>query len=1154
MPLLRAALTSLATLFFFATVASANPDFTWSPAAPVAGSPVQFAGICPGGCIPEEWKWSIAGSVISTSQNHIYTFAAAGAYAVKLEVRFGATWYPVTKTLNVSPAAAPGGPFHGTWSGTAHITCTANTGQTFSTHTSTTWSISQNGSVLSGTVNVPQATVEDECTKTLNLILPLSASANGNSFSGTVTSPEGEALAISGSVSGSSLSAALDTDGTDIMFTATRASSAPRGGLVGTWSGTYNDTISSTQCGSVSSSGPMVLTLFQEGEAVTASGSLVNIRRPCSNDLETEQFATALHLSGNRLSGTEVISDPSGGEYRTVIEATVSGGTITGTARYSGPVDQGTTTFTLTNSSALPLVQSFTATPEVVPAGQSVTLAWTTLNSSSVSIDHGAGSQPAAGSLRVTPTTTTTYTLTATNASGATTSSSITVTVNSAALVSVSSRPNGLLQLPGTSGATDRYVVENNGGTATTVTLSQDGDFFSQSPVQFTLAPGASQEVTIVAKERPAGAYSGTSTVAGTGVPPGLTIAIKLLVDTAPSGTTNVVPANNRVDTVGAAASLLTGTASFTNSGTSAVDAIVVSDQPWLIPQAAPLNIPPGGEAQATFTIDPALRSDAANPIGSLFANLTLRYLAGQGTSGAARALNGSSTTSTSVTVIHTVAPVSSLAEPPPLSPGEIAIFLAGMGHVTGSVGVFLSDLTLLNRASSGTVSDLRLFFSPISGGAGLTALVPSLAGNEPLALADVVKSVFKYESHNGSMQIRTKDIDKISVSANVFNSSDPKGTYGTVIPPFRSDRAVSPGGSVYLTGLRADATSHTNLYIQETSGSPVTVRVEFRDASGAAVGAPQMHTIGAFKLIQLGRVVPDGAVSSIVTSDASSTGRFLAYATPVDRASGDTWAVADWARLGGFSNSEPVVIPVAGAAPGANNTYFRTDLAIMNSGTTTASGTLTYYGRSGERVERAVSIAAGSTTVLDDVVTTFFNVPAPTVGFILLVPDKGAFVLNSRTYTTVSGSAATFGTSIAAIPVASSLRLGQIRQFGGIEDSALGTIQSARPGTFRTNFGILETSGETVTVRVTARYVHATGASRTAAVAAASKEYTLAPRQFLQLSRVTHELIGPSRDVSLGDLRGVRVDFQVVSGTGSVVVFTSSVDNGTGDSTTRTE
>jgi hypothetical protein len=60
-------------------------------------------------------------------------------------------------------------------------------------------------------------------------------------------------------------------------------------------------------------------------------------------------------------------------------------------------------------------------------------------------------------------------------------------------------------------------------------------------------------------------------------------------------------------------------------------------------------------------------------------------------------------------------------------------------------------------------------------------------------------------------------------------------------------------------------------------------------------------------------------------------------------------------------------------------------------------------------------------------------------------------------------------------------------------------------------------------------------------------------PNQFIQINGITADILGAARD-TFGDLRGVEADFQVISGDGAVAIYTSSTDNGTGDSILRTE
>ena len=78
-------------------------------------------------------------------------------------------------------------------------------------------------------------------------------------------------------------------------------------------------------------------------------------------------------------------------------------------------------------SASLPVINSFSATPQQVHLGVSTTLAWDVSGASQLSIDNGVGVQ-AGHSVALTPSATTTYTLTATGLGGDTTAQ-VTVTV-----------------------------------------------------------------------------------------------------------------------------------------------------------------------------------------------------------------------------------------------------------------------------------------------------------------------------------------------------------------------------------------------------------------------------------------------------------------------------------------------------------------------------------------------------------------------------------------------------------------------------------------------------------------------------------------------------------------------------------------------------
>lgn len=701
----------------------------------------------------------------------------------------------------------------------------------------------------------------------------------------------------------------------------------------------------------------------------------------------------------------------------------------------------------------------------------------------------------------------------------------------------------------GTDLAHTSYTAFNWGDESTTITMDQEGNFFTQSPQSFTLAPWSLQPVELRGKVAPVGLHRGRSFLLGTGVPPSLDEGqlVQMLVFETESSAEAPQPESTRIDTTAGGPQ----TVRFDNPGTVPVDAIVSSDQPWIVPASGKVTIPAGGSANVEFTIDRSKRPDADAPLGSVFGRLVLAHSAGSaaGKAGArSPAQSGGAAPPSLVTVVDTAAPAASETGIPPLGENELALFIPGVGHVDGSVGTFISDLSFVNLDLFDTLDDIDLYFKPVPGSTGTgtqKASLSSLAPNQPIALADLVHTVFDNTSQIGSLQLRASNVGDIGVTATVFNKSNPAGSYGTTIPVFRSDRGAGSSDTIYLTGLARSATSHTNLYIQEVSGSAVGVTTRFLGEAGNVVST-RSDEVPAFALVGLNNVIPEGAVSAALTVSGGA-GKFFAYATPVDDLSGDTWAVSDWSRQFGYSRSEPVVIPVTGALRGGNQTFFRTDAAIMNTGSTTATGTLRYYDRTGPEYDEQISLAPQETLVYENITESLFGITSDTVGHMTFTPSSGEVVITSRNFTTEAGGQATYGSGVPTLAASSALDAGDVTRFGGIADTARGTIEGGAPATFRTNFGMVETSGNSVTVRVTLHFdIPGTLASQRAV---ASHDYVLGAHEFLLVQNVARAILGEDRETILGDLSNLEVEFEHVAGTGRAMVFTSSVDNGTGDS-----
>lgn len=721
------------------------------------------------------------------------------------------------------------------------------------------------------------------------------------------------------------------------------------------------------------------------------------------------------------------------------------------------------------------------------------------------------------------------------------------------ASVILSSNPSAIVLTAnsGTGGSTS-YTLTNIGDVSTNVSLTQNGSFFTQAPASFAIAGGGSQTITIsVGPQTQNGTNTGASLPQGSGVPVGLSVPVKLLVAPPPTaGTPNVIATIDRIDVSAARGQNPRGSATFQNIGTAIATGVPSSDVPWIIPDpTGVISIPQGGTISIGFTIDRSQRPDGTQPTGSVLGTLSFVYSTTR--AGARQTLDGSPSLSASVPVSDTVKPPTSNSVIPPLAQGEVALLVPGVGNVVGSGGkLFVSDMTLLNRSPLSSVPDAKLFYIAPDGQT-TQANLDSISPSGSVSLANVVSTVFNKSQQVGTMMIRSSQVSNMVVNATIFNDNNPKGRYGTVIPILRSDRAVSPGQRLVIGGMKRDATSHTNVYVQEMSGTLTFATARFLDANANQVGQSLPLTIQPFALTQAVFAVPPGAVTAVITND--SGGKILSYATPVDDAEGggDTWAQADWNRQYSMSGTEPLLVPVAGAAPGANNTYFRTDLAITNTGSSTSTAKVRYTAGA-LVVEKSVNLAPLATSVLDDVVAVFLGVTPPSIGSIVVTPQGGTFTVTSRTYSSTQGSLATFGTATPTVALGSGLVAGQSRLIAGLEDSKLSTVNAKTPKTARTNFGFVETKGQPAKVKVS--LLLNDGRSLAFGQAKGSITIDLAANQFLLVPSMTKTILGDARETQFGDLKNVMVKFEVIGGTGGVVPFVTSTDNGTGDTILRNE
>ncbi|HUP48944.1 MAG TPA: proprotein convertase P-domain-containing protein [Thermoanaerobaculia bacterium] len=246
-----------------------------------------------------------------------------------------------------------------------------------------------------------------------------------------------------------------------------------------------------------------------------------------------------------------------------------------------------------------------------------------------------------------------------------------------------------------------------------------------------------------------------------------------------------------------------------------------------------------------------------------------------------------------------------------------------------------------------------------------------------------------------------------------------------------------------------------------------------------------------------------------------------------VDAAPADLAMVVSWGLLIQFAGDEPAeqrpaiagrrqVVPVAGHGPGANATFFRTDLRMLSRGIRETEVLLIFTpsGMDGRNDFAAVRtlIRPEAVLVLDDVVRTLFATAGPGQ-----IEVAGEVIASTRTWT--PGEGGTFGLFAPAIPVEEAVGEG--------ETSAV--VHLLGGPAFRSNIGFAEVAGGSG--RVSFRYRDAAGEILTV--------HPVAPHTHFQAAVPAAAFQGPEDDVHAA---------VIVEGDARVIAYGATIDNRSGD------
>ena len=399
---------------------------------------------------------------------------------------------------------------------------------------------------------------------------------------------------------------------------------------------------------------------------------------------------------------------------------------------------------------------------------------------------------------------------------------------------------------------------------------------------------------------------------------------------------------------------------------------------------------------------------------------------------------------------------------------------------ITQATGVggssWRTELTIFN-AGNDAVTPTLIFF-PGAGGQVQTRPI-YLAPKQSVTYANALLELFGLQNTAGALGVEADGVinsPDLRVSSRTFTDSA-AGTYGQSVNGVMSDDLPS---TVYLTGLESDASFRTNIGFVNRDISPVAITVELYDANGTRVGVAGTTLPGNnFQQTPLTALFPPIAGAQYESLSmriiAAVPNVVSTYASVVDNRSQDPVYLQGTASPSGGR----LVVPAVGRVPGANGTFWRSDVTFYNPGTSTMSLSLRYQpaGSDNRFVNaRVLTIGAGKTLVLTDALN-WLGIASGSGALDVRWTSTLGPVVSSRTYTTTTAGG-TFGQSI-----------DPVTEFGN--DAYVPGLRSDL--TYRSNVGFV--NGGDTTIGVTTQLLGTNGQTL------ATGFVTLAPRSQSQLT-----------------------------------------------------
>jgi len=229
--------------------------------------------------------------------------------------------------------------------------------------------------------------------------------------------------------------------------------------------------------------------------------------------------------------------------------------------------------------------------------------------------------------------------------------------------------------------------------------------------------------------------------------------------------------------------------------------------------------------------------------------------------------------------------------DPRTLLPGAIgggAWLLPSSARAPGIGAFWTTDLTLRNTGTAAMIATVR-FHGHSGDGRNAPEVEVPLEPGEARTYADVLGSLFGLESDYGPIRVVPSEAGLV-VQGQTFTPGG-GGTYGQSVPAVPASGLVG-GAPRSIVGVRQDGSFRTNLMLANAGEDPIDVDLAVFAAAGGAPLATRRVGVGPLGFVQLNLASDLGvdgvSGAAVVLSTPSPGGAFAAYASAIDRATGD--------------------------------------------------------------------------------------------------------------------------------------------------------------------------------------------------------------------------------------------------------------------------